>query len=138
VPRQFKFMTDSLMVAEIAAENLLVPVVDPSPWFHTSLTQTGTDFGFIKQLAANNLFDAYVYWDQLHFELPVQTQVQRQLPAAQGAAHDQRERLPDRVRHHPAGGILAARAHPQDDRRRDHPAQGPGREVLRRLRREGS
>jgi phage protein D len=74
VPRQFAFLTDSLIVAEIAAENLLVPVVDPSPWFHTSLTQTGTDFGFIKQLAANNLFDAYVYWDQLHFELPVQTQ----------------------------------------------------------------
>ena len=74
VPRQFKFMTDSLIVAEIAAENLLIPVVDPSPWFHTSLTQTGTDFGFIKQLAANNLFDAYVYWDQLFFQLPLQTQ----------------------------------------------------------------
>jgi phage protein D/phage baseplate assembly protein gpV len=74
VPRQFKFMTDSLIVAEIAAENLLVPVVDTSPWFHNSLTQTGTDFGFIKQLATNNLFDAYVYWDQLYFQFPVQTQ----------------------------------------------------------------
>jgi phage protein D len=74
VPRQFRFMTDSLMVAEIAAENLLIPVVDPSPWYHNSLTQTGTDFAFIKQLAANNLFDAYVYWDQLHFEFPIQTQ----------------------------------------------------------------
>lgn len=74
VPRQFKYMTDSLIVAEIAAENLLVPVVDPSPWFHANMTQTGTDFGFIKQLAANNLFDAYVYWDQLRFQLPLQTQ----------------------------------------------------------------
>jgi len=74
VPRQFKFMTDSLMVAEIAAENLLVPIVDPSPWYHNSLTQTGTDFAFIKQLAANNLFDAYVYWNQLYFQFPIQTQ----------------------------------------------------------------
>lgn len=74
VPRQFKFMTDSLIVAEIAAENLLIPVVDPSPWFHKNLTQTGTDFGFIKSLAADNLFDAYVYWDKLYFQLPVQTQ----------------------------------------------------------------
>jgi phage protein D/phage baseplate assembly protein gpV len=74
VPRQFRFMNDSLIVAEIAAENLLIPVVDPSPWFHTSLTQTVTDFALIKQLAAKNLFDAYVYWDQLHFEFPIQTQ----------------------------------------------------------------
>ena len=74
VPRQFKFMTDSLMVAEIAAENLLIPIVDPSPWYHNSLTQTGTDFGFIKSLAANNLFDAYVYWDSLYFQLPIQTE----------------------------------------------------------------
>ena len=74
VPRQFRYMNDSLIVAEIAAENLLIPIVDPSPWFHTNLTQTGTDFGFIKSLAANNLFDAYVYWDKLHFQLPVQTQ----------------------------------------------------------------
>jgi phage protein D len=72
VPRQFRFMNDTLIVAEIAAENLLIPVTDPSPWFHTSLTQTGTDFAFIKQLAANNLFDAYVYWDRLYFQLPVQ------------------------------------------------------------------
>src|ERR1700677_1068079 len=74
VPRQFQYMNDSLIVAEIAAENLLIPVVDPSPWFHTNLTQTGTDFGFIKSLATNNLFDAYVYWDQLYFQLPIQTE----------------------------------------------------------------
>jgi phage protein D len=73
VPRQFKFMTDSLIVAEIALENLLIPVVDPSPWYHSNLTQTGTDFAFIKQLASNNLFDAYVYWDKLYFQLPLQT-----------------------------------------------------------------
>jgi phage protein D/phage baseplate assembly protein gpV len=74
IPRQFKFMTDSLMVAEIAAENLLIPIVDPSPWYHSTMTQTGTDFGFIKTLASNNLFDAYVYWDSLYFQLPIQTQ----------------------------------------------------------------
>jgi phage protein D/phage baseplate assembly protein gpV len=74
IPRQFKYMTDSLIVAEIAAENLLIPIVDPSPWFHTNLTQTGTDFAFIKDLASNNLFDAYVYWDKLYFQFPIQTQ----------------------------------------------------------------
>ncbi len=74
IPRQFKEMTDSMMVAVIAAENLLIPIVDPSPWFHTNLTQTGTDFAFIKELAANNLFDAYVYWNNLYFQFPIQTQ----------------------------------------------------------------
>ena len=73
VPRQFKYMTDSLMVAEIAAENLLIPICDPSPWYHDTMTQTGTDFAFIKSLAVNNLFDAYVYWDKLYFQLPIQT-----------------------------------------------------------------
>lgn len=74
VPRQFQYMTDSLIVAEIAAENLLIPVVDPSPSFNTNLTQTGTDFAFIKYLATKNLFDAYVYWDQLYFQFPIQTE----------------------------------------------------------------
>ncbi|HTV91907.1 MAG TPA: phage baseplate assembly protein V [Verrucomicrobiae bacterium] len=73
IPRQFEFMTDSLMVAEIAAENLLIPICDPSPWFHESLTQTGTDWAFIKDLANNNLFDVYVYWNNLYFQLPIQT-----------------------------------------------------------------
>ncbi len=72
IPRQFAFMTDSLMVAEIALENLLIPICDPSPWFHESLTQTGTDWAFIKGLATNNLFDAYVYWDSLYFQFPIQ------------------------------------------------------------------
>jgi phage protein D/phage baseplate assembly protein gpV len=72
IPRQFEFMTDSMMVAEIALENLLIPIVDPSPWFHESLTQTGTDFAFIKDLASNNLFDAYVYWNSLYFQFPIQ------------------------------------------------------------------
>jgi phage baseplate assembly protein gpV len=61
-------------VAQVAAENLLIPIVDPSPWFHTDLTQTGTDFAFIKELASNNFFDAYVYWDKLYFQLPIRTQ----------------------------------------------------------------
>lgn len=74
IPRQFKYMTDSLIVAEIAAENLLIPIVDPSPWFHTNMTQTDPDFTFIKSLASNNLFDAYVYWDKLYFQLPIQTE----------------------------------------------------------------
>jgi hypothetical protein len=72
IPRQFEFMTDSLMVAEVALENLLIPICDPSPWYHESLTQTGTDWAFIKGLAMNNLFDAYVYWNNLYFQFPIQ------------------------------------------------------------------
>lgn len=75
IPRDFKYMNDSMIVAQIAAENLLIPVVDPSPWFHTQKTQSGSDFAFIKDLAAQNFFDAYVHWDKLYFRFPRQTDV---------------------------------------------------------------
>jgi phage protein D len=74
VPREFKYMTDSLIVGQIALENGLIPVVDPSPWFHTQLTQTGSDFAFMRELATANLFDVYVNWDKLYFQFPRQDQ----------------------------------------------------------------
>lgn len=74
VPREFKYMTDSLIAAEIALENGLIPIVDPSPWFHTQLAQTGSDFAFLRELATENLFDVYVYWDKLYFQFPRQDQ----------------------------------------------------------------
>ena len=70
IPRDFKYMNDSMIVAQIAAENLLIPVVDPSPWFHVQKTQSGSDFAFIKDLAEQNFFDAYVRWDKLYFRFP--------------------------------------------------------------------
>lgn len=75
VPRDFKYMTDSMIVAQIALENGLIPIVDPSPWFHTHIAQTGSDFAFMKQLAVENLFDVYVNWDKLYFQFPRQMQV---------------------------------------------------------------
>jgi phage protein D/phage baseplate assembly protein gpV len=75
IPRDFKYMNDSMIVAQIAAENLLIPVVDPSPWFHVQKTQSGSDFAFIKDLAAQNFFDAYVRWDKLYFQFPRPTDV---------------------------------------------------------------
>jgi phage protein D/phage baseplate assembly protein gpV len=73
-PRDFKYMSDSMMVAQIALENRLRPIVHPSPWFRVQRTQSSSDFAFIKDLASENSFDAYVYWDELHFQLPVQTE----------------------------------------------------------------
>jgi phage protein D len=74
VPRDFKYMTDSVIVAQIALENMLIPVVDPSPWFHEHITQKGSDFAFIRELAVENLFDVYVNWDKLYFQFPRQGQ----------------------------------------------------------------
>jgi phage baseplate assembly protein V len=66
----FKYVTDSVIAAQIAAENGLVPVVDPSPFYHEHIQQTGTDMAFLKERARANGFDVYVEWDRLHFELP--------------------------------------------------------------------
>jgi phage protein D len=67
IPREFRYQTDSLIVAQIALENGLIPVVDPSPWFHTHITQTGSDFAFMRELAVANLFDVYVRGNNLYF-----------------------------------------------------------------------
>ncbi|MGN9907817.1 phage baseplate assembly protein V [Phytohabitans sp. LJ34] len=66
----FKFMNDSMIAAQIAVEAGLIPVVDPSLFFHTKLRQTGTDMALLKERARANFFEVYVWWDRLYFRLP--------------------------------------------------------------------
>jgi len=63
-------MNDSVIAAQIALEAGLIPVIDPSPFFHKKLTQTGSDFAFLKDRARANFFDVYVHWDKLFFRFP--------------------------------------------------------------------
>ncbi len=67
----FKYMNDSVIAAQIAAENLLIPIIDPAlmpP--RPSVQQTSSDWAFLKELAERNFFHVYVYWDKLYFRLP--------------------------------------------------------------------
>jgi phage protein D/phage baseplate assembly protein gpV len=67
----FKYLNDSLIAAAIAAENLLIPIVDPAPTpARESVQQTGSDWAFLKELALRNFFEVYVYWDRLYFRFP--------------------------------------------------------------------
>lgn len=66
----FKFMNDSLIAAQIALEAGLIPVVDPSPYVHQKLRQTGTDMALLKERAQANFFEVYVWWDRLFFRFP--------------------------------------------------------------------
>lgn len=67
----FKYLNDSAIVAQIAAENLLIPVVDPSPMPpRESVQQTGSDWALLKELADRNFFKVYVHWDKLYFRFP--------------------------------------------------------------------
>jgi phage protein D len=68
--RTFKYQNDSLIAAQIAAENLLVPVADPAPTPRRSITQTGSDWELLSELAERNGFQLYVERDELHFHLP--------------------------------------------------------------------
>jgi len=67
----FKYMNDSLIAAQIAAENLLIPVIDPAPMPpRESVQQTSSDWALLKELADRNFFRVYVYWDKLYFRFP--------------------------------------------------------------------
>ncbi|MEV4319587.1 phage baseplate assembly protein V [Actinocrispum sp. NPDC049592] len=66
----FRFTNDAAVAAQIALENGLIPIVDPSPFFHTILPQTSTDMALLKERAAANFFDVYVWWDKLFFRFP--------------------------------------------------------------------
>ncbi len=67
----FKYQNDSLIAAQIAAENLLIPVVDPALMLpQESVQQTGSDWALLKQLADRNFFWVYVFWDKLYFRFP--------------------------------------------------------------------
>jgi hypothetical protein len=69
--RQWQYVPDSVIAAQIAAESLLIPVVDPSPIFHRKkITQSGTDMSFLKDRARANFFDVFVHWDKLYFQFP--------------------------------------------------------------------
>ncbi|XHS77623.1 phage baseplate assembly protein V [Burkholderiaceae bacterium UC74_6] len=69
--RQFQYVPDSVVAAVIAAEAGLIPVVDPSPFFHRKkIIQSGSDMAFLKDRARANFFDVYVHWDKLYFQFP--------------------------------------------------------------------
>jgi phage protein D len=68
--RSFKFSNASLIAAQIAAENLLVPVVDPSPVSLENKTQNCSDMALLNELARPSFFDTYVHWDKLYFRFP--------------------------------------------------------------------
>jgi phage protein D/phage baseplate assembly protein gpV len=66
----FKYVTDSEIATMIALENGLIPIVDPSPFFHREIQQTGSDMAFLKERARANFFEVHVEYDRLHFQLP--------------------------------------------------------------------
>ncbi|WP_248962844.1 phage baseplate assembly protein V [Sphaerisporangium perillae] len=69
-PTEYTFMNDSLIAARIAAENGLIPVVDPTPGLPAKVIQAESDMAFLKSRAERYFFDVYVEWDRLHFQLP--------------------------------------------------------------------
>jgi phage protein D/phage baseplate assembly protein gpV len=70
-PFTFKFLNDSIIAAAIAAENLLIPVIDPCPTPpRESVPQTDSDWTFLRELARRNFFEVFVYWDRLYFRFP--------------------------------------------------------------------
>jgi phage protein D/phage baseplate assembly protein gpV len=67
----FKNIKDSNIAAQIASENLLIPVVDPAPTpARKSVQQSGSDWALLKELADRNYFQVYVHWDKLYFRFP--------------------------------------------------------------------
>lgn len=67
----FKNLNDSAIAALIAAENLLIPIIDPSPLPpRGSVQQTGSDWALLKEMADRNFFQVFVRWDKLYFRFP--------------------------------------------------------------------
>lgn len=69
-PTEYVYTNDSLIAARIAAENGLIPIVDPTPGIIETLTQVENDMAFLKSRAERYFFDVYVEWDRLHFQFP--------------------------------------------------------------------
>jgi phage protein D/phage baseplate assembly protein gpV len=61
--KTFKYFNDSLIAAQIAAENGLIPVVDPTSTY-------SSDWALLQELADWNSFQVYVHWDKLYFRYP--------------------------------------------------------------------
>jgi phage protein D len=68
--RSFYFSNASLIATQIAAENLLIPVVDPTWVTFKAKTQDGSDMALLKELARRSYFDVFVHWDRLYFRFP--------------------------------------------------------------------
>jgi phage protein D/phage baseplate assembly protein gpV len=69
-PTDYTWTNDSIIAAEIAVANGLVPVVDPTPSVEEQVIQAESDMAFLKARAENYFFDVYVEWDRLHFQFP--------------------------------------------------------------------
>jgi phage protein D len=65
--REFKYLNDSLIAAQIATVNQLIPIVDPAPKPRKSIHQNGSDWALLTELAKRNFFQVYVHWDKLYF-----------------------------------------------------------------------
>jgi phage protein D/phage baseplate assembly protein gpV len=73
----FVEVNDSLIAAQIAAENRLIPLVDPSPRApRSSVPQNSSDFALLQDLARRNGFEVFVRFDKLYFRFP-RPQLQR-------------------------------------------------------------
>lgn len=68
--RTFQNTNASLVAAQIAAENLLIPLIDPASMIFESKTQNSSDMDFLQELAEFTFFEVYVQWDKLYFRLP--------------------------------------------------------------------
>lgn len=68
--RSFHYTMANLIAAQIAAENLLIPVIDPVAEPLETITQNGSDMNFLQQLARRTFFETYVHWDKLYFRFP--------------------------------------------------------------------
>jgi phage protein D len=68
--KTFKYANDSLVAAQIAAENGLIPIVDPAPTMRESIDQHSSDWALLQELADRNYFQVFVHWDKLYFRFP--------------------------------------------------------------------
>jgi phage protein D/phage baseplate assembly protein gpV len=69
-PTEYRYVNDSIVAAQIAVENGLIPIVDPTPGLHKQLIQAESDMAFLKSRAERYFFDVFVEWDRLHFQFP--------------------------------------------------------------------
>lgn len=67
----FWYVNDSVIAAQIAVENGLLPMVEPAPTGpRESVVQTGSDWQLLAELAERNGFQVFVHWDRLYFRAP--------------------------------------------------------------------
>ena len=72
--KTFEYVNDSLVAAQIATENLLTPIVDPSIHFNEKIVQIGSDWALLRKLADRNYYEVFVHWDKLYFRAPLRVQ----------------------------------------------------------------